>query len=850
MKPPHSPFVASVLALAASSTLHAQTWDGNGSPNAGGTWSTALNWTTDTVPTTGNTAVLDTTGANRTVIYDAAASGALGTLTFNQSSAFSNILDFQRSATVNNAIVLGAASGTERISFNTGNTPTANIALTATGGITLNAGGELELAAYRQAGTSGTNGTVSQTDITGGVTVSGGILTVRDTDNNAAPFASGSASNTISGSLTMSSGSLVIGNNIGVADRRLSVNGTVNITGGAISSNRLGAGGTLTFNSANNSLSPTSFDTDISITLGSSGAQALSSTVNMGGLTARGTGIKTVTNSGTIGQIQLMDGDSTSGSKTTLRLGSNLTLSSNATQLAAQNFGNSHEAGVINLAVDTNGFTLDLSTGGSSGVWTPNLGGQSGVTSAVWDISGAGAVRANAFVFTGTSVTTNVASGTTLTASGGNSTASNLGGTGTIDANSTFRYSGTAATATPATVTSNRNLGDIEVSSGALRMLTGSTGTAQDLRVSGGTFDLDAKTDRTFTTISLTGGTLANGTFATTEAHFTGLSTGTVSGNLTGTLKELRKTTAGTLTLSGSGNTYNGATIVSAGTLVLGHSNALGNTSNLQITGGTLDLGGFTVNKFINALSNGGTLSNGTINRTSNTSFTLASGTVSVNFTDTGGVLSFIKNTAGTVTFSGINSYDGTTAVTAGKLLINGNNSAALGAVTVSTNATLGGIGSVGGSVTVDSSGIIAPGVTAGNLTLTNGLDLNGIFAWDLGSLSTANPGTDFDILTVTGGSVDITGASLGLNLGANAPSAIPFWQMDQTWNGILNNIGLGSLTGAFAAIDNSAWASIGSFTTTNSGNDVNLVWSAVPEPSSFSLIGGLGVLALLRRRR
>ncbi len=846
MKLSRNLFVSSVLALAASSTLHAQTWDGNGTANAGGNWSTAVNWAGDVAPITGNTANLDDTGANRTIVYDTGASGALGTLNLNQSSAFANILDIQRSLTVTNAITLGAASGTERISFNTGNTPTAGSTLTASGGITLNSGGELQLAAFRQASTN----TIFQSDITGSVTVAGGTLTVRATDNNAAGNTATSASNTITSNLTMSSGLLVIDNATGLPDRRLSVNGNFNVTGGAISTTLVGTNGTLFLNGGTNTLSPTTFDTDLGITLGAA-AQSLTSTVNMGALTLRGTGIKTVTTSGTVGQILLLDGNNgTLGSATALRLGSNLTLSSGATQLSAATFSQSPEAttNITNYAIDTNGFTLDLSTGGSSGVWTPNVGASGNVPT--WTLSGTGKIRANAFNLNTATVTTTIASGTTLEAVGGNSTASNLGGTGTVDPNSTFRYAGAAATGTPATLTSNRNLGDIEVASGALRMLTGSTGTVQDLRVTGGTFDLDTNTTRAFATISLTGGTLANGTYATNETDYSGLATGTVSGKLTGA-KQLLKSTAGTLTISNSGNDYSGATVISAGTLALGNANALGNTPNLQITGGTLDLGGFSINKFVQTLSNGGTIANGTINRNSATTFFLASGTVSANFTNSGGgVLGLTKNSSGTVTLSGVNNYSGATAVTAGTLFINGNNSTALGVVTVSSNSTLGGIGTVGGTVTVDSGGFIAPGVTAGNLTLNNGLDLNGTYTWDLAALSTANPGTDYDILTVTSGTIDITGATLGLNLGANSPTAIPFWQMNQTWAGILNNTGVGSLTGSFAAINNTAWASLGNFTTTYTGNDVNLVWSAVPEPGFFSRIGGVGILALLRRRR
>lgn len=93
--------------------------------------------------------------------------------------------------------------------------------------------------------------------------------------------------------------------------------------------------------------------------------------------------------------------------------------------------------------------------------------------------------------------------------------------------------------------------------------------------------------------------------------------------------------------------------------------------------------------------------------------------------------LRITKSNAGTWILSGTNSYTGVTNVTAGTLLINGDSSSATGAVTVSSGATLGGIGTIGGDVTVNSGGILAPGTTADStsvLTLNNrNLSLGGV---------------------------------------------------------------------------------------------------------------------------
>ncbi len=83
----------------------------------------------------------------------------------------------------------------------------------------------------------------------------------------------------------------------------------------------------------------------------------------------------------------------------------------------------------------------------------------------------------------------------------------------------------------------------------------------------------------------------------------------------------------------------------------------------------------------------------------------------------------------GTVVLAGTNDYTGTTTVATGYLLVNG--SVANSPVTVNSNASLGGTGSIGDNVTVQTGGQVAPGIpsvgaltptlgtlTAGNVTL------------------------------------------------------------------------------------------------------------------------------------
>ena len=74
----------------------------------------------------------------------------------------------------------------------------------------------------------------------------------------------------------------------------------------------------------------------------------------------------------------------------------------------------------------------------------------------------------------------------------------------------------------------------------------------------------------------------------------------------------------------------------------------------------------------------------------------------------------------GVVVLAGNNTYTGVTTVASGTLLVNGANGNS--AITVNNNATLGGTGSIGGPISVQAGGKLAPGISArGALTNTIG---------------------------------------------------------------------------------------------------------------------------------
>lgn len=161
-----------------------------------------------------------------------------------------------------------------------------------------------------------------------------------------------------------------------------------------------------------------------------------------------------------------------------------------------------------------------------------------------------------------------------------------------------------------------------------------------------------ASTNRTFTLNS--GGTISVGFLATT-LKVTGLIGGT------GTLG---KVGAGTLELT-AGNNYTGSTFIGLGTLRLGASEVIPNTSAVTVLG-TLDLNSF--NETVASISGDGRIVLGSGRLTTGQN-NLASSFIG-NISGTGGLT---KTGSGTLTLSGNNAYTGQTVVQAGRLVVTTN---------------------------------------------------------------------------------------------------------------------------------------------------------------------------------
>jgi autotransporter-associated beta strand protein len=180
------------------------------------------------------------------------------------------------------------------------------------------------------------------------------------------------------------------------------------------------------------------------------------------------------------------------------------------------------------------------------------------------------------------------------------------------------------------------------------------------------------------------------------------------------------------------------------------------------------------------------------------------------------------------VIITGANTYLGGTTVDVGRLLVNNTagSGTGSGAVMVNSAGVLGGSGTITGAVTT-AGGTISPGNGAGKLTLQNGLDMSagGTNVVELAALkddATGIAGVDFDQVALTGGALNLSGATLtGSFMGtASAPSPTnAFWRAPHTWTIIaLSGGAVNPGPSNFTALQN-ANTSAGIFTTSVAGN-------------------------------
>lgn len=330
---------------------------------------------------------------------------------------------------------------------------------------------------------------------------------------------------------------------------------------------------------------------------------------------------------------------------------------------------------------------------------------------------------------------------------------------GTIDASGSgaLNFTNTAAIALSGAGSHSLTLTGSNTGANTLAAVLGDSGGASSLTKTGaGTWVLTGNN-------SYTGGTFLNGgTLAVANDGNLGAAAGALTFN-GGTLENTSAfTTSRGVTLNAGGGTFQtdaDLTVSSA----IGGAGALTKTGagSLVLTGDNLYTGGTTISAGTLQIGNGGTtgsiignvLNNGVLAFARSDTVTfggLISGSGSVN-----------QLGSGATVLTGNNTYTGATTVSAGSLIVNGNQSAAMGLISVAGGGTLGGTGIIGGSVTIANGGILSPGNlgnSPGTLTIQKDLLLSGgsILNYNFGKAGT--PGGPLNDLTQVNGNLTLDG--------------------------------------------------------------------------------------------
>ncbi|MFC2149321.1 PEP-CTERM sorting domain-containing protein [Candidatus Auribacterota bacterium] len=249
---------------------------------------------------------------------------------------------------------------------------------------------------------------------------------------------------------------------------------------------------------------------------------------------------------------------------------------------------------------------------------------------------------------------------------------------------------------------------------------------------------------------------------------------------------------------------------------------------------------------------------------------TVSTGTPGMTFRPNGSGKIIIGGPIGgsTVTMSGsgtleINyndaTYTGATTVNNGTLDIKSNDISSSSSTSVghaTNHPVLKGAGTVG-VLNITSNGTVSPGNSVGTMNAGNTTwDQDGIYQWEINDADgTAGTDPGWDLLDITGGlTVAATSGNTFeieiVSLNGTSPGNCADFDNSQnyTWKIATASGGVSGYSADKFSLESSGFTNdtgVGFFSVSQTGNDVNLVFTAVPEPSTYFLFG-LGLFGMV----